>query len=219
MIRFTSDKKSLTTMDFLEILQKRRACHSFIPNKKIPKNDIQDMIGHALLTPSGYNAQPWDFIVVEKKENIKKVQKIAYSQKHVLDASAIIFVVADTNIGRNAEEIIGKWVEYGYFPEEKAATYIDAMKKERAEHKKELMAIRNASLAAMTLIFAAENMGYATCPMMGFRQLEMKKFLQIPVDRKIALMIAVGYKNEKSEEKKRLPRKKIEEVIHWETFS
>lgn len=203
-------------MDFLDILKKRRACHAFASGKKIPKQDIETIIEQASLAPSGYNAQPWEFVVAEKKENIKKIQEIAYGQKHVADASAIVFVIADTDIGRDAENIISQWVDYGYFEEKKAATYIDAMKKDRRDHKKEVMAIRNASLAAMTLIFAAENLGYATCPMMGFRQLEMKKFLHIPSEKKIALMIALGYQDPEKKVIKRLPRKKTKDVLFWE---
>lgn len=69
----------------------------------------------------------------------------------------------------------------------------------------------------MTLIYSAENAGLATCPMMGFSQHELEAFLNLPSDRVVALMIALGYEDE-GKALPRLPRKKIEEMVHWEEF-
>ena len=52
---------------------------------------------------------------------------------------------------------------------------------------------------------------------MGFVQPELEEFLKIPNDRIIALMIALGYE-EKGKALPRLPRKKVEEMVHWEGF-
>ena len=59
-------------------------------------------------------------------------------------------------------------------------------------------------------------MGYAACPVMGLFE-KMVQELKIPDDRVIALLIAIGYPTSASP-KPRLPRKKVDDVIHWETF-
>ena len=204
-------------MDFKEILQKRRACHSFDPNAVVEDEDLRKIIEDTALTPSGYNVQPWEFVVVREKENIAKMSEIAYNQKHVKDASAVIIVLGDTFIGRNADKVTQEWVENGYLADEKAHSFKASISKERDFAKLEGMALRNSALAAMTLILAAENAGYATCPMMGFSQLEMRKFLEIPKDRVITLMVAIG-KNGPREVLKRLPRKSFEELVYFEKF-
>lgn len=204
-------------MDFSELIKKRRACHNFIPDKTIPKEDLVKMIEETALTPSGYNAQPWEFIIINSPENIEKVAKIAYSQKHIHNASAIIIVLGDKEIGRNVDKILEDWIKYGYCTEEEIPVYKNSIAKNRKDEKKEIMALRNAMLASMTLIYSAENMGYSTCPIMGFSHTELEKHLEIPSDRVVALMIAIGY-GETAKEKPRLPRKSTEEMIHWEKF-
>ena len=204
-------------MDFFELVKKRRSCHHFLPNKKIPKKDLEEMIEYTSLTPSGYNAQPWEFVIIQDKKNINEVQKIAFKQKHLKNASAIIVVLADMFISRNVEKILADWLKYGYCSDEELQAYRNSIAKNRKPETLKGMALRNAMLACMTLIYAAENKGYATCPIMGLSQHKLEKFLNIPEDRVIALMIAIGYEDE-GKEKTRLPRKNIEEMIHWEKF-
>ncbi len=205
-------------MDFSQLIKKRRACHSFIPDKEIPKEDLIKIIEETSLTPSGYNAQPWEFILITKKNNIKAIEEISFSQKHIGQASAIAIVLADTEIGRNVDKILADWLEYGYCTPEEIPAYKNSIAKNRKAEKKAIMALRNAMLAAMSFIYSAENLGYATCPVMGFSQHQLEEHLEIPPDRLIALMIAIGY-NDTSKEKARLPRKETDELIHWEKFT
>jgi nitroreductase len=206
-------------MDFSKIVQKRRACHSFQPNIKIPQKDWEQIFHETSLTPSGYNLQPWEFILIQDHQNIQQISKIAYNQAHVKDASAIVIAIADTHIARNADKITQQWLDANYLTPEKALSFKASITKERPSEKNEKMALRSTTLACMSLIYSAENLGYATCPMMGFRQLEMKKFLKIPDDRSLALMIAIGKANPNHKVLPRLPRKSFQELVHQEKFS
>lgn len=203
-------------MNFKQLIEKRRACHNFLPDQKIPRQDLIEIIRQASLAPSGYNAQPWEFIIIEK--NIQKIAKLAFDQPHIKNAAAIIIVLGDTKIGRNVDQILTDWLSHGYCTEEEIPAYKNSIAKNRNSQTLEKMALRNAMLAAMTLIYAAEDLGYDTCPLMGFSQHELEKELKIEPDRIIALMIAIG-KNDHKKELPRLPRKKTTELIHWETFS
>ncbi len=204
-------------MDFIDLVKKRRACHHFLPGKSMPDEDIETMIECAALSPSGYNAQPWEFIVVREKENLAKVQEIAFKQEHIKDASAVIVVLADLVIGRNVEKILADWLKFGYCTEDELPAYRNSIAKNRSKDKRKTMGLRNAMLAAMTLIYAAEDMGYATCPIMGFSQWQLEDFLKIPEDRVVALMVAVGFEDE-GKENQRLPRKSVTEMMHWEKW-
>ncbi len=204
-------------MDFFELLQKRRACHHFDENFKLPQEDFLEMIEHAKMTPSGYNAQPWEFVLIQDPENLKKISKIAFGQKHVEEAGSAIVVLGDSFIGRNADEILDDWVKLGYCTEEKRATYKQTFTKKRSAEKYHNMALRNASLVAVTLLYVIENMGYSSCPMMGFSQLEMKRFLKYPDTHFPILLIAVG-KGLPEKENPQLPRKKVENMIWSETY-
>lgn len=204
-------------MDFFELVQKRRACHHFKAGVDIPDSDIFEILEYVRNTPSGYNAQPWDFIVVRERERLKKIQEIAFDQPHLTNASAVVIVLGDLEIGRNVDQLLKDWLRLGYCTEEEIPAYRNSIAKRRSEDKRQSMALRNSMLAAMTFIFAAEDKGYATCPMMGFSQHQLIDFLNIPDDRMISLMIALGKPDEgKGEE--RLPRREVEDMLHWETF-
>lgn len=205
-------------MNFRELVEKRRACHNFLPDQTISKKDLKEIIRQTSFTPSGYNAQPWEFIIIHKKNKIKKIQKIAFDQPHIQNSSAIIIVLGDTKIGRNVDKLLADWLKLGYCTEEEIPAYRNSIAKNRKSETLEKMALRNAMLAAMTIIYAAEDLGHDTCPIMGFSQHELEKDLKIPSDRIIALMIALG-KNNHNKELPRLPRKTPAELIHWETFS
>lgn len=204
-------------MDFFDLLHKRRACHTFIPGKTIPDEDFTKMIEHTALTPSGYNAQPWEFIVIREPENIQKIADIAFDQEHIRNASAIVVVLGDMEIGRHVDELLADWLKFGYCTKEELPAYRNSIAKVRSPEKRKDMALRNSMLAAMTLLFVAENMGYATCPLMGFSQWKLQEFLEIPEDRIISLVVAVGY-GDPQHEKPRLPRKSADQVMHWEKF-
>jgi putative NAD(P)H nitroreductase len=199
------------------IVKKRRSIHNFIPNKMIPKEDIQKLIEGVSYTPSGYNAQPWSFVVIEKKERLKDIQGIAFDQKHVSQASAIIMVLGDVNIGRNAENLLKDWVKFGYCTQKEVPVYMNAFCKKRPENKKREMCIRNVAMAAMNLLLIAEDMGLATCPMMGFNQPLLIDYLKLPEDIIPVLMVAIGYED-KGKEKPQLPRKKLEDILYFEEY-
>lgn len=205
-------------MDFSELLQKRRACHCFLPNQTIPREVIEKIIEQTSLTPSGYNAQPWEFVVVTKKDRLQKLQEIAFDQKHLKDASAVVVVLGDMQIGRHVDRLLADWLRLGYCTPEELPAYRNSIAKKRSPEKRREMALRNSMLAAMTLMYAAENEGLATCPMMGFSQHQLQAFLNIPDDRVIALVIAMGYED-LGKELPRLPRKGVGEMVYWEEFN
>lgn len=205
-------------MNFIDLIHKRRACHHFQKGVEIPDEDFKKMVEETSLTPSGYNAQPWEFVIVREAKNIEKIHEIAFEQPHVKDASALVVVLGDMEIGRNVKQTVKDWTELGYLKPEDEQAFRNSMAKNRKPEKKREMAIRNAMMAAMSFIYSTENMGYATCPMMGFSQWQLEEFLEIPEDRCIALLIAVG-KAEEEKQNPRLPRKTAEEMMHWEKWN
>lgn len=205
-------------MDFSQLIRKRRACHHFQANRSIPKEVLEAIVEETALTPSGYNAQPWEFVILQDPERLKKLKEIAFDQKHLEHASAVVVVLADTHIGRNVERLLDDWIKYGYMLEEERPAYHNSIAKNRSFEKRKQMALRSTMMACMTLLLSAENQGLASCPMMGFSQWQLEEFLGLPDDRVIALMVALGYEEE-GKALPRLPRKSPDELIHWETFT
>ena len=78
-------------MDTLEAIQKRRSVRKYT-GAPISRADIEKILDAARMAPSGYNQQPWHFIVVTDRGVIQDHSKIGiWSEK----TSAIIAVVMD----------------------------------------------------------------------------------------------------------------------------
>ena len=59
-------------MEFKDVITKRRSIRKY-KNTPIPRDKIIKILEAARLAPSASNRQPWHFIVVEDKDDIKKL--------------------------------------------------------------------------------------------------------------------------------------------------
>ena len=199
--------------NFADLAASRRSCHDFEPGFKLDLDLFHQLIKTTALTPSGYNAQPWSFCLVQSQEKIKELYEIAYQQDHILSAGNVVIVLGDREFGvHEGDRIVSEWVEHRGFNKKQAEALQASLKKDRPEWKKREMMLRNCSLAAMSFMYAAEDAGLSTCPMMGFRQLDLKRWLELPESLIPVMMIAVGKKS-KANGEARLPRKGVEELV------
>ena len=80
-------------MEALEAILKRRSVRSYTGDP-IPREDLEKIVDAARLAPSGYNRQPWEFIVVTDHSVIDKLKVAA---RWMENAGAIIAVVMETS--------------------------------------------------------------------------------------------------------------------------
>jgi nitroreductase len=78
-------------MDTLEAIRKRRTVRNFT-GAAIPRGDLETIVDAGRLAASGYNRQPWDFIVVTNRSMIEQLKVAAQWMER---AGAIIAVVLD----------------------------------------------------------------------------------------------------------------------------
>lgn len=82
-------------MDLLNLLIKRRSIRKYT-DAKITKEQLKMILNAGLLSPSGRNRQPWEFIVVEDREVLVKLSKArAHGAAMLENAAVAIVVVAD----------------------------------------------------------------------------------------------------------------------------
>ncbi len=92
---------------FLEAgLLTRRSVRQFEPGRKIPQQDIDDILKIAMYAPSGCNRQPWEFVVVTDDEIKNRIVEIHPHAGFLKDASAAVIVCGDVN--KQCDE--GFWV-------------------------------------------------------------------------------------------------------------
>ena len=78
-------------MDALEAIQKRRSVREYT-GEAIPRADLEKIVDAGRMAATGFNTQPWDFIVVTDQSMIAKL-KIA--SRWMEKAAAILAVVLD----------------------------------------------------------------------------------------------------------------------------
>src|SRR2546421_6518107 len=77
-----------------QVIQERRATPQF-EHGPIHVADLEKIIRAGLEAPSGYNTQPWRFVVVRDPEQKKKLRQAAFGQPKVEQASAVIVACGD----------------------------------------------------------------------------------------------------------------------------
>ena len=153
-------------MSFFQLARARRSVHHFLPDRHIDDETLFRIIDTTRYTPSGYNAQPWEFLFFRDPQAIAELKTICFDQEHVGHASAICVVIGDKRIVSDPEKLSCQWRDAGYITEEQRVHWLPKMKMQRAEQQVREMVIRNCAFASMSLLYAAAEEGIACCPIM-----------------------------------------------------
>ena len=71
---------------------KRKSIRQF-QDKKIEENKIKKLLKAGMQAPSAMNSQPWEFIVITDKENIKKIENMSLYSKPAKTSSCCIITL------------------------------------------------------------------------------------------------------------------------------
>jgi len=190
---FSPKIKKEETMEFFELVKKRRSVRSYLP-QAVEKEKIVRCIEAARLAPSACNSQPWKFIVVDNPELKSKIakatcDKILSFNHFSFQAPVIVAVVTEkANLSATLGRVIKK-IPY---------QYIDT------------------GIAVEHFCLQATEEGLGSCILGWFNEKAVKKILKIPFNKKVTLLITVGYP-EKDEivEKNRKP---VEDILSFNSY-
>lgn len=84
-------------MDLLKVMQQRRSIRKYT-QEKIPKESLEKILQAGLLSPSGKNIKPWEFLVLQEKENLDFLSKARMGSSSAMleGAACAIVVLADS---------------------------------------------------------------------------------------------------------------------------
>ena len=176
-----------------EVIEQRRATPSF-DGKPIPDADLKKILEAGLKMPSGYNLQPWRFVVVRTPEGRRKLRSASYNQAKVEEASVVIVACGDKDGWRtDMEEMIRMGRERGMT--ENYAEGAQAAIPEFLGNHPNLTAWlnRHVMLAFSGMLLMAEAFGYDTAPMEGFEADKVCVALNLPMSYEVVSMLAVGH--------------------------
>jgi nitroreductase len=178
---------------FSEAVEQRRATPSF-DGMPIPDADLKKILEAGLNAPSGYNLQPWRFVVVRTPEQRRRLRQASFNQAKVEEASAVIVACGDEDGWRtDMEEMIRMGREAGMT--ENYAEQARANIPEYLGNHPNLTAWlnRHVMIAVTTMMWMAEALGYDTAPMEGYEEDKVRDLLRLPLSYEVVAMLAVGH--------------------------
>lgn len=204
-----------------ETIEQRRSARSFRP-EPIPNEIFTEILNLGLKSPSGYNLQPWRFVVVQDAENREKLKSCAFNQRQVSEAPVVLICCGDRRI--NSPEYIESIIELGKtegaIPDAYADYIRSAIPKLFENHPCfeaiEAWINRQVMLAVAHLMIAAQSFGVDSCTMEGFVTQQVKEAFNIPDEVDICCLLALGYAAEPL--KKYGGRFKIDRLCYGETY-
>lgn len=199
-------------MDTLDLIKKRISANKFDPTKKLSKDEIKDLVFYATQAPSSYNIQHTRFIALTETQDKERLKAVAYNQQKIIDAAVTFIVLGDLRGHEKMPDILKRLVDAGQITQEFANGWVEQVnyRYSDAQNARD-EAIRSASLAAMTLMLAAEAKGLVSGAMIGFDPEGVKREFNIS-DRYVPVMlIAVGYEAPGNWPRK--PRLSVDEVL------
>jgi nitroreductase len=185
-----AEKKTLT-----QAIADRRATPSF-DGAPIPIEDLKQILDAGLHAPSGYNMQPWRFIVVQTPEQKKKLRAASYNQAKVEEASAVIVACGDADGWRKDLDLMIQLGRDGGMPESYAAQARTSVSNFLSGFSREQMhgwLNKHVMIGLTHMMLMAEVMGYDTAPMEGFEQDKVHEVLRLPMSYWVVALLAVGH--------------------------
>jgi nitroreductase len=228
---------------FLDDVRIRRSTRHFRSDPVAPEL-LDDLLEAARWAPSGFNLQPIHFVVVTEHAAKERLYPACMQQRQILEAGATVILTGDRRVvANNFERVLEQDREAAAISEEyesllrrvvplsfdqgpfglgwlwKAAVEVAAspftpIPSVQAIHKNYWLA-KQAGMSAMAFMLAAHAAGLSTCPMEGFGERQVRRALSIPDTHSVILVIPVGYADNSTMAKTRLP---LDGQIHREQW-
>jgi nitroreductase len=179
---------------FLSLVNKRQSVRKYI-SKPVEPEKVKRCIEAARLAPSASNSQPWKFIVVDDPEMQRKVARETFGpfatfNTFVPQAPVLVVIVIEKM---------------------KMISQVGAYLKDRE------YPLIDIGIAAGHFCLQAADEGLGTCMLGWFGEEPIKDLLKIPKDRRIGLIITLGYYPEDYPIREK-NRKGFEEVVSFNRY-
>lgn len=177
---------------FLELVQSRQSDRAYL-DTPVEREKIERILEAVHLAPSACNAQPWKFIVVTDPEKRTQVAEATsnkvLSMNHFSRHAPVQVVVLEESA--NFTSNLGGWISKKHYP------HIDL------------------GIAAAHISLAAADEGLGSCIIGWCDEKKVQKILDIPKNKRVMLIILLGYSSQPLREKKRKP---MQEIVSWEKY-
>jgi nitroreductase len=178
--------------EITQILLERRATNHFT-DEEVPDEILDAILKLGAQAPSGYNLQPWRFIVVREAENRKRLQQVAFGQPKVSEAPVVIIALGMKEEWKEtADEVFREGAARGAGKPETVEQYKQGALKFLSSFDPALWVNRHVMIAFTTMMLVAEAYGFDTAPMEGFDAAGVKREFNVPDEAEVVALLAIG---------------------------
>ena len=199
--------------DTISTIKSRTSANNFDASSVISHEDINELVSLVQETPTSFNMQNYRLIAVTGKDAKARLKAVAYNQPKVGDAAVTFVVVGKLRGHEDLARLVKPLLDAGAIDQAAfdgwvgmcTGMYANNEQLQRDE------AIRSASLAAMTLMYAAQAKGFVSGAMIGFDPAGVAKELGLSEQEIPVMLIAVGKPAAGNWPRK--PRRALSEVL------
>jgi nitroreductase len=175
-----------------EVVLDRRATMHFT-DEEVPEQFLRAILQLGAQAPSGYNLQPWRFVVVREAENRRRLQQVAYNQPKVAEAPVVIICLGMKEEWKErADEVFEEGARRGLGNRDTVEQAKTGAIQFVSSHSLPVWVNRHVMIAVTTMMFAAESYGFDTAPMEGFDAAGVKREFAIPDEAEVVALLAIG---------------------------
>ena len=177
-------------MNVIDAIHNRRAIKHFDPDHRMSEAEEQKLFETMIQAPTSFNIQHWRFIVLRDPDLRAKIRtEFGNDQSQMTDASLLVLFTADMmawqkepqrywkNAPQEVAELLVGWM--GPFHDGR-----EWLQRDEAQ--------RSIGMAMQTLMLAAQELGYQSCPMIGFDIEKVAELVKLPSDHVMGPMVAIG---------------------------
>jgi nitroreductase len=199
-------------MKVSDAIKKRRSVKQYDAEHKLTDEELRNLLSAAALAPTSFNIQNRQFVAVVDQDRKNQLQAASWGQQQVGDAAVVVVIAGDLKAHERPER---------FFRDAPAAVreQMEPLVEEFYGGNDALIrdeACRSVGLAAMNLMLVAQELGYESCPLIGFDPAKVSEAIDLDEDHPPLMLVVVG-KGAKPTHS-RLGLFNLEEVVSVDTF-
>ncbi|UHA72593.1 nitroreductase family protein [Paenibacillus sp. 481] len=195
----------MTTYELVkEVIQQRRSVRHYM-DRPVELEHIREIMECARYAPSDTNSQTWEFIAILNRDIIKQIEELTWDALHKRGHEAEALGLA-----REARMLTRSFGPYATAFSDAPVLIIALATPYTSKFRERIFdpiglvpdsiweeeGIKSSCLAIQNVMLAAHARGLATCPMTGpvlLAEAAIKQLLDIPHDRQVNMVLALGY--------------------------
>lgn len=181
-------------MNFQELINQRQSVRRY-QEKPLERKELQLLIEAVHIAPSACNSQPWKLILVDEPALKNEVAKATFSKTVAFNKFALEAPVIAVLVMEKAKLVaqIGGRIKNKEYPQ------------------------YDIGIAADHFCLQAAEIGLGTCMIGWFDERKIQQLLNVPRNRKIGLLITLGYPPEDYKMRKKI-RKPLDQIYGFNSY-